>query len=548
MRGSSLVLFALVLLAAPLANAQVPISGLPSATLPLAGTESAPLVQGGITKKAPSIAFGPNLAAPGPIGGTTPSTGTFTTIAGSVTATGTTTARTLAARFSDVVNLKDMGAKCDGTTDDTTAIQAWLNKAAPNVELLAPAGTCVFTAAVSTPSGGINDVALAGAGPGPTIFKYTGVNTTNDIWTTGDGSNGYANWYIHGIAWRSATIMSGGYLVHFKRLWRSQLSNVVFDGEDGPHGNYNGVYFDGVDWVVLSQFEAQAINDAIDVSGTVAGGQADLMLTEGKIGGSAVGLHIGGGFGGMTCDNVDIISNHVNVLIDNALQAITNREVFLGPNCLLDSATTDSLQINDTLSGSMTVDVGGWIASTSAGNGIHIIADAGGKVSVKSPVIWNNSGDGIRVDDSSTVVAISAATIIHSNGGYGVNATVATNGIFPGMEPLGNTSGAYSANAHVESYGVNTGYKKFSNGIIEEWGFASITGAANTVLTAAVTYPLPFPNAQLDRQVSLGGFANGAHQTSVSSSPTSTTGANISIVSDTTVTSAQTVNYHVWGY
>jgi hypothetical protein len=60
-----------------------------------------------------------------------------------VTATGSTTPRTLANRFADVVNVKDFGAVGDGVTDDRSAIQAAFNYAASisNCTIFFPNGT-----------------------------------------------------------------------------------------------------------------------------------------------------------------------------------------------------------------------------------------------------------------------------------------------------------------------------------------------------------------------------------------------------------------------
>ena len=80
-------------------------------------------------------------------------------------------------------NLKnDFGAKCDGATDDTQAIQGWLNKAAAGVRLIAPAGTCDFSVPLTIPYA--DGWSLAGAGHGATVFNYTGLDY-NGVVTAG---------------------------------------------------------------------------------------------------------------------------------------------------------------------------------------------------------------------------------------------------------------------------------------------------------------------------------------------------------------------------
>jgi hypothetical protein len=64
-------------------------------------------------------------------------------------ATGSTTARSLANRFADVVNVKDFGAVGNGVADDTAAIQAALNSGKALVFL--PEGNYKVTASITIP-------------------------------------------------------------------------------------------------------------------------------------------------------------------------------------------------------------------------------------------------------------------------------------------------------------------------------------------------------------------------------------------------------------
>jgi hypothetical protein len=103
-----------------------------------------------------------------------------------VTATSSTTARTLAARFAEVFNVKDYGATGDGSTNDTTAIQAAATacRTAGGGILFFPAGNYLVTLNIKVGS----NTTVRGVGTASRIFAtqatFTGVNTGTDSTTT----------------------------------------------------------------------------------------------------------------------------------------------------------------------------------------------------------------------------------------------------------------------------------------------------------------------------------------------------------------------------
>lgn len=158
----------------------VKISALASASS-LTGAELVPVVQSGVTKKATANQI---LAVP-------------------VTATDSTTARALADRFADIVNVKDYGAVGDGATDDTAAIQDAIDEAVSRggASVWFPAGSYLVSAALTLSDAGL--VNLVGNGANASAIIMDAANTP--IFSFTECGTGRPDFHISGLTLEYAT-------------------------------------------------------------------------------------------------------------------------------------------------------------------------------------------------------------------------------------------------------------------------------------------------------------------------------------------------------
>ena len=93
--------------------------------------------------------------------------------------------RTLASKNSDIINVKDFGAKCDGITDDTDAIQLCVDSVGENSIIKFPdAAKVVITRSISILNDGV-ELDLGTCEIDVTSFSKSWVIETDSIWNSG---------------------------------------------------------------------------------------------------------------------------------------------------------------------------------------------------------------------------------------------------------------------------------------------------------------------------------------------------------------------------
>jgi hypothetical protein len=340
------------------------------------------------------------------------------------------------------------GVSNDDTFDNSVAI----TRAETYLKALPEGGALVFGEGrdyyfKSTIGGARNRLVWRGS---RTRLIYNGASTTTDLLVFGDGINAYREQSVSGVELCSLTNMTAGSGVRTPFAVRSDFDFDNINGQDWQEANgntlYHGFWAEKVDNVRVMANAINAKADGFRVNGALGDGpKADCWLMVGKIGSCAVGVRMGGGFGGLyLTPNTTMINNRVNFIVDRTLTAEGNRE-FFATGAIFDVSLGDDLEneanviIDD--DGGLRANFTGCWFSAGQSHGVWIKA-LQGVLTISGCRIVQMVGDGFRTSVAGTGFTLINGCQITSCGGWGINGLVENYAVSIGACEIGaNTEG-----------------------------------------------------------------------------------------------------------
>lgn len=245
-----------------------------------------------------------------------------------------------------VITAKEYGAKGDGITDDTVALQTYINTViAGNGIAIIPAGTYKITTALSISAP--NGLIIQGSG-GKTTF-LTG--NANGAFIIGDGSVEQRHITLRDFKIRSSGVNTNPAILA-NAIVRSRFDNIVISAQEDGAINYFNTAIDlrGVDYVVINNcnirataygIQARSKNDGSYAAGLFITGGTKIAETT-----TGTGVRVHGGLGGVVFGECDILNHQNGVTFENSI-GFTNREIFFTPSCTIDTCSNYGIVVND---------------------------------------------------------------------------------------------------------------------------------------------------------------------------------------------------------
>lgn len=342
------------------------------------------------------------------------------------------------------VSVKTYGATGDGSTDDTTAIQAAINATASSGGVLHfPEGDYRVTN-LTIPS---NTAGLTLRGEGLKTRILT-TQTTSDIFY---GFNTDNVWFmdLH-IAAAPGVVMTSGYAIHMKQYARGGLVRCAIAPQttafsEAPYGGFHADYFDELkvqSCEVFTKAHGITCNGATDGTdqwgaGLWIGGMTKIRSESGDgltLAGNAGGVYLG------ACDIIDCGGVGVKTDLSAGGSVRSNRELFMTSLTAIDTNHGDGIKITTESIAKVTMD-GTWVATNGLTKGLGVSVDSpntgldlqmtgcriynhqtigcainGGSATVVGGEFHNNQGEALFFPNSGVESCIVAENIFKGNG------------------------------------------------------------------------------------------------------------------------------------
>jgi hypothetical protein len=394
------------------------------------------------------------------------------------------------------------GVKCDGSTNDTTALNAFFASVAANTTIEFPGGAaCIFQGQLTFPN--VNYLVWHGNG---STLKYTGATTTGNLVSAGvtGGSGGggadcsFTNWIIQDLTVATSTVMTAGdgfVLNDPCSLFVRGL--IVGQGLNGNNNFYNGFHLNGGNELYINQFHFRGSHAGEVINGDGAGA-GSIQLTDafhqlGDIAnGSGYGLWVAGNCGGCQWDNMDVVGNATNVRIDQGITAIQNRQVRFGPGFASDGTSASpnlGIDIQDAgASGTQLFVEGSWISTASA-TCLNIASGVTWEIHLVGARIENCTANGILNASANVRLLIDGGAIAQNGTGINNTATLPHIQIQARPAMYGNTTNEIGMTPTIASgCGVGSGSPAVSGDDYDFLVTLGTTSATNCILNLALAH------------------------------------------------------------